>query len=89
MFPRNEIRSEGTFTCTLGTSVHSPKPPFYETALLSPGEESGKSQKNGEVPKKIKKNKSGQTSPNPDFNLTLAGFQLNFNRIPWNLVKSG
>ena len=27
MFPRNENRNEGTF---------SPKPPFYETALLSP-----------------------------------------------------
>ena len=37
--PRTET---GTFTCSLGTktgtSAHSPKPPFYETAPLSPGE---------------------------------------------------
>ena len=42
MFPRNENRNEGTFACSPGTKtgkrVHSPKPPFYETALLSPGE---------------------------------------------------
>ena len=41
MFPRNENRNEGTFTSSPGTKtrtrVHSPKPPFYETALLSPG----------------------------------------------------
>ena len=39
MFPRNENRNEGTFACSPGTktgaSVRSPKPPFYETALLS------------------------------------------------------
>ena len=38
MFPRNENRNEGTFACSpgtkTGTRVHSPKPPFYETALL-------------------------------------------------------
>ena len=42
MFPRNENRNEGTFACSpgmkTGTRAHSPKPPFYETALLSPGE---------------------------------------------------
>ena len=42
MFPRNENRNEGTFACSpgtkTGTRVHSPKPPFYETTLLSPGE---------------------------------------------------
>ena len=42
MFPQNEKRNEGTFACSLGTKtgtrVHSPKPPFYETALLSPSE---------------------------------------------------
>ena len=42
MFPQNENRNEGTFACSPGTktrtSVHSPKPPFYETALLSPGD---------------------------------------------------
>ena len=42
MFPRNEKRNEGTFACSpgtkTGTRVHSPKPPFYETILLSPGE---------------------------------------------------
>ena len=42
MFPRNENRNEGTFACSPGTKTrmraHSPKPPFYETALLSPGE---------------------------------------------------
>ena len=42
MFPRNENRNEGAFTCFPGTKtrtrVHSPKPPFYETALLSPSE---------------------------------------------------
>ena len=40
--PRNENRNEGTFGCSpgtkTGTRVCSPKPPFYETALLSPGE---------------------------------------------------
>ena len=40
MFPRNENRNEGTFACSpgtkTGTRAHSPKPPFYETALLSP-----------------------------------------------------
>ena len=38
MFPRNENRNEGTFACSAGTRVHSPKPPFYETALLSPSD---------------------------------------------------
>ena len=42
IFPRNENRNEGTFACSpgtkIGTRVHSPKPPFYKTALLSPGE---------------------------------------------------
>ena len=37
--PRNENRNEGTFACSpgtkTGTRAHSPKPPFYETALLS------------------------------------------------------
>ena len=40
MFPRNENRNEGTFGCSpgtkTGTRVRSPKPPFYQTALLSP-----------------------------------------------------
>ena len=40
MFPRNEIRNEGTFACSprtkTGTRARSPKPPFYETALLPP-----------------------------------------------------
>ena len=40
MFPRNENRNEGAFACSprtkTGTRAHSPKPPFYETALLSP-----------------------------------------------------
>ena len=38
-------RNKGTFACSPGTKtgmrVHSPKPPFYETALLSPGEMRG------------------------------------------------
>ena len=38
MFPRNENRNEGTFACSpgtkTGTRAHSPKPPFYENALL-------------------------------------------------------
>ena len=42
MLPRNGNRTEGTFACSCGTKtgtrVHSPKPPFYETALLSPSE---------------------------------------------------
>ena len=42
MLPWNENQNEGTFACSpgtkTGTRVHSPKPPFYETALLSPGE---------------------------------------------------
>ena len=42
MLPRNENRSEGTFACSpgtkTGTRAHSPKPPFYETALLSPSD---------------------------------------------------
>ena len=49
MFPRNENRNEGTFACSPGTKTatrlhsdvpraHSPKPPLYETALLSPSE---------------------------------------------------
>ena len=42
MFPRNENRNEGTFGCSpgtkTGTRVRLPKPPFYETALLSPGD---------------------------------------------------
>ena len=46
MFPWNENRNEGTFACSTGTKtgtrVRSPKPPFYETALLSPGEKSSK-----------------------------------------------
>ena len=41
MFPRNENWNEGTFACSTGTKAgtraHSPKPPFYVTALLSPG----------------------------------------------------
>ena len=41
MFPRNENRNEGTFTCSpgtkTGTRVRSPKPPF-QTALLSPSD---------------------------------------------------
>ena len=40
--PGTKSRNEGTFACSpgtkTGTRVHSPKPPFYETALLSPGE---------------------------------------------------
>ena len=42
MFPRNENRNEGTFACSpgtkTGTRVRSPKPPFYETALVSPSD---------------------------------------------------
>ena len=42
MFPRNEKRNEGTFACSPGTKTgaraRSPKPSFYETALLSPSE---------------------------------------------------
>ena len=42
MFPRNDNRNEGTFACSprtkTGMRVHSPKPPFYETALLSPSD---------------------------------------------------
>ena len=42
MFARNENRNEGTFACSpgtkTGTRVHSPKPPFYESPLLSPSE---------------------------------------------------
>ena len=42
MFPRNENRNEGKFACSPGTKtgmrVHSPKPPFYEPALLSPSD---------------------------------------------------
>ena len=42
MFPRNKNRNEGTFACSpgmkTGTRVHSPKPPFYATALLSPSD---------------------------------------------------
>ena len=45
MFPRNENRNEGTFACSpgtkTGTRAHSPKPPFCETALLSPSEREG------------------------------------------------
>ena len=41
-FPWNENRNEGTFACSpgtkTGTRVRSPKPPFYETALLSPSD---------------------------------------------------
>ena len=40
--PWTEDRNEGTFACSPGTNTgtraHSPKPPFYETALLSPSE---------------------------------------------------
>ena len=40
--PGTKHRNEGTFACSpatkTGTRVHSPKPPFYETALLSPSE---------------------------------------------------
>ena len=40
MFHWNENRNEGTFACSpgtkTGTRVHSPKPPFYKTALLFP-----------------------------------------------------
>ena len=47
MFPWNEKnRNEGTFTHSpgtkTGTSEYLPKPPFYETALLSPGEVVGR-----------------------------------------------
>ena len=54
MFPRNENRNEGTFAFSpgtrtgtyvcmfpgtrTGTRAHSPKPPFCETALLSPSD---------------------------------------------------
>ena len=42
MFTRNENRNEGTFACSPGTKsgtrAHSPKPPLYETTLLSPSE---------------------------------------------------
>ena len=45
MFPRNENRNKGTFACSFGTKTrmraHSPKPPFYETALLSPNDPFG------------------------------------------------
>ena len=45
MFPRKDNRNEGTFACfperKTGTRVHSPKPHFYETALLSPREFGG------------------------------------------------
>ena len=38
MFPGTENWNEGTFGCSpvpkTGTTVHSPKPPFYETALF-------------------------------------------------------
>ena len=41
MFPGTKNRNEGTFACSPGTKsgtrVNSPKPAFYETALLSPG----------------------------------------------------
>ena len=40
MLPGNENRNDGTFACfpgtKTGTRVQSPKPPFYETALLFP-----------------------------------------------------
>ena len=40
MFPQNENRNDGMFACSPGTKtrtrVRSPKPPFYEPALLSP-----------------------------------------------------
>ena len=40
MFPGVKNRNEGTFGCSAvpktGTRAHSPKPPFYETALLFP-----------------------------------------------------
>ena len=43
--PRTKNRNEGTFACSHGTKsgtrVHSPKPPFYQTALLSPCERQG------------------------------------------------
>ena len=43
IFPRNKNRNEGTFACApgtkTGTRLRSPKPPFYETALLSPSED--------------------------------------------------
>ena len=45
MFPQNENRNKGTFACSpgtkTGTRAHSPKPPFYETALLFPSESLG------------------------------------------------
>ena len=45
MFPWNENRNVGTFACSpgtkTGTRAHSPKPPFYETALLSPSNRYG------------------------------------------------
>ena len=40
--PGTKNRNEGTFACSpgtkTGTRAHSPKPPFYETALLSSGD---------------------------------------------------
>ena len=40
--PGTKNRNEGTFACSpgtkTGTRVRSPKPPFYETALLSSGD---------------------------------------------------
>ena len=42
MFPWNKNWNEGTFACSpgtkTGTRARSPKPPFYETARLSPSE---------------------------------------------------
>ena len=60
MFPRNENQNEATFACSpgtkTGTRAHSPKPPFYETALVSPsenaaflGEESSRGKGTGET----------------------------------------
>ena len=40
--PGTKNRNEGTFACSpgtkTGTRAHSPKPPFHEAALLSPGD---------------------------------------------------
>ena len=44
MFPGTKSRNEGTFGCSpvpkTRTRAHSPTPPFYQTALLSPLEKS-------------------------------------------------
>ena len=45
MFPGTKKRNKGAFGCSqTGTRAHSPRPPFYETALLFPLEKVGKIQ---------------------------------------------